>query len=172
MSVCNYIFCMCECTCERESPSIMQICMQMKSEGACAPEPVCMFVLVCELTRPTTRGFATTHTDRCEDRGESERARERDLTVERGLPRCANIALLSLQFVSAALSFSVCLSPSWSHFIPTVPNTEGLFVVQRRKCNWSQICHPLFLISPAFVLMVSRHAACPKNQSDTWEQRR
>lgn len=101
-----------------------------------------------------------------------ERARERDLTVERGLPRCANIALLSLQFVSAALSFSVCLSPSWSHFIPTVPNTEGLFVVQRRKCNWSQICHPLFLISPAFVLMVSRHAACPKNQSDTWEQRR
>lgn len=168
MSTYNYIFCMCECTCERESPSIMQIRMQMKSEGACAPEPVYMFVLVCELTRPTTRGFTTTHTDRCEDRGESERASP-DCGAN---PCCANIVLLSLQFVSAARSFSVCLSPSWSHFIPTVPNTEGLFVAQRRKRNWSQICHPFFLISPAFVLMVSHHAACLKNQSDTWEQRR
>ena len=165
---------MCEGTCERESPSIMQICMQMKSEGACASEPIYMFVLVCELTRPTTRGFATTHTDRCEDRGEKERERERERESSDcgARPRCANIALLSLQFVSAALSFSVCLSPSWAHFIPTVPNTERLFVAQRRKCNWSQICHPFFLISPAFVLMVLHHAACPKNQSDTWKQRR
>lgn len=132
-----------------------------ESEGACAPEPVCMFVLVCELTRPTTRGFATTHTDRCEDRGESERAGERARTVARGL---------AVQILLSSPS-SVCLSPSWSHFIPTVPNTEGLFVAQRRKCNWSQSCHPFFLISPAFVLTVSHHVVCLKNQSDTWEQR-
>lgn len=59
VSVSNSIFCMCECTGGRAS--IMQICMQMTSEGACAPEPVYMFVFVRELTHPTIRGFATTH---------------------------------------------------------------------------------------------------------------
>lgn len=110
------------------------------------------------------------HTGRCEGRRERGGARP-DCGARH---RCANIALPSLQVVSAALthSFIVCLSPSWSHYIPTVPSTEGLFVAQRRKCSRSQICHPFFLISPAFVLMVSHHAACPKNQSDTWEQRR
>lgn len=112
------------------------------------------------------------HTDRCEDR--RERARERGsgrASPDCGArPRCANIALLSP--VCLLLSLRVCLSPSWSHCIPTVPNTEGLFVAQRRKCNWSQIGPPLCLKSPAFILMVSHHAACPKDQSDTWKQRR
>lgn len=76
-----------------------------ESEGACAPEPVCMFVLVCELTRPTTRGFATTHTDRCEDRGESERAGERARTVARGL--AVQILLSSPSSVCLLLAHSV-----------------------------------------------------------------
>lgn len=116
------------------------------------------------------------HTDRCEDRRERERAskRARERASEPRLWSAASLCKYCspLPGLCLLLSLRVCLSPSWSHCIPTVPNTEGLFVAQRRKCNWSQICSPLCLKSPAFILMVSHHAACPKDQSDTWKQRR
>lgn len=95
----------------------MQICMQMKSEGACAPEPVYMFVLVCELTRPTTRGFATTHTQTGVRSRERERERERAPTVERGLAvqillsSASGLCLLLSHSVSVCLPLGLTLFP-------------------------------------------------------------
>lgn len=53
----------------------------------------------------------------------------------------------------ANITASLSLSHSLYSILPTVPCTEGLFVIQSRKCNWSQIC-------PAFCLISSLLCSC------------
>lgn len=153
--VCNYSF-FCGCTCDCGSQCIMLVPMQMKTEGACALcvcecvcvsvhvslwVPVCMFVFTKASHIPQ---FAASpqHTQTGVRTGESE-------SPDCGAwPRWANITLALPISVSLSLSFAVCLSWfSLYSLFPTVPNTESLFVIQSRKCNWSQICPAFRLIS-------------------------
>lgn len=112
----------------------------------CAPVGAGLRVCVYKgLAHPTIHGFATTHTDRCEDWSE----REPRLRSTASLSKHCSLSLSLSQSPSASLSLCLSVSPSVSlhPLSPTVPNTEGLFVIQSRKCNRSQICPAFCLIS-------------------------
>lgn len=115
----NYSFlgvCACECTLWLQEPLHFPSTYANKDCGSMCHECVCVSVLVpvraclhvCiykGLAHPTILGFATTHTDRCEDWREQE-------------PRLWSMASLSKYFslspsnlcLPLALSFNVCLS--------------------------------------------------------------
>jgi len=120
------------------------------------------------LAHPTTPSFATTHTDRCEDWRERE-------------PRLWSMASLS-KYHSRSPNFSQFLSPSLTllsllvslyALFPTVPDIEGLFVIQSRK-HKPEPNQPCFLLDiiPLFVLTVSLHHAfgLRRHPPGTWEQ--
>lgn len=138
--VCNYsLFFLCKCTCDCRSQCIMSVPMQMETEGTCA---LCMCVSLCLCLR----GLRTSHDSQPRHnthRQVWELGRVRAQILEHGLAEQI--------FLSFPISVSLLLS-MYSLF-PTVPNTEGLFVIQSRKCNWSQIC-------PAFCLISSLLCSC------------
>lgn len=83
-------------------------------------------------------------------------------------PRWANITLSPI-YVCRARALIHCLSVSLlvslhSLFL-TVPNTESLFVIQRRKCNRSQICHAFCLISSRLCSYGPKSCAWPQTAS-------
>ncbi len=124
----EHVLCVCVCVCVCECP--------------CG----CLYACLC-LQRPrTSHDSQLCHNTHRQVWG-LERARAQ--IVEHGL---AEQILLSLsQFLSLSLSLShsmsVSLLVSLYSLFPTVPNTEGFFVIQSRKCNWSQICPAFCLIS-------------------------
>lgn len=116
------------------------------------------------LAHPTTLSFATTHKDRCED----WREREPRLWSMASLSKYYSLSLPPI-YVCRSRSLIQCLSVSllvslYSLFL-TVPNTESLFVIQRRKCNRSQICHAFCLISSCLCSYGLTSCAWPQTTS-------
>lgn len=115
------------------------------------------------------------HTDRCGEQRDRERERGGRASPGCGArPRYANIALLSQRSVSAALTqgLSVCLPVSLGLTVFPLCQTQRASLLLRggnaTGAKTALLSSPNL---PPFVLMVSHHAACPKDQSDTWKQR-
>lgn len=125
--------------------------MQMKTEMACA----LYLWLYMRLTAHSCRTShnSRTHTDRCEGRREREPCWSTASLSKYPTPFPISVCLLP---------FSQCLSlfllPLFPAF-PTVPSTQDFFVIQSRKCNWSQICLGSCLISS---LLCSRCLPSPR----------
>lgn len=140
----------------------------------CVWVPVCMFVFT-KASHIPRFSASQQHTQTGVRTGE----RGRESPDCGAWPCCANITpFLSLSLsTDFSLALIQCLSASplvslYSPF-PTVPNTEGLFVIQSRKCNWSQICPALLfdIIPPLFLWPpITMRLASNGTSPDTVEQ--
>lgn len=153
----------------------MSVPMQMKNEGARACVcvciqcvcvslwvPVCVFVFTkaSHIPRFSILSRTTTHTQ---------------TGVRTGGTQSTGFWSMALLSKYYSLNFCLSLSPSLCHSVsvslvcslyslfPTMPNTEGFFVIQSRKCNWSQNC-------PGFCLISSLLCSCRLPSPCAWPQ--
>lgn len=160
---------LCKWTCDCESQHIMSVAMQMKTEEKVCFVCLCVYSQECLPQCLCLRGSHTSHgSQSCHNTHRQVWGLERVWAqiLEHGLieqilhsPSCNFLSLALSLLLNVSLSL---LLPLYSVF-PTVPSTEGLFVIQSRKCNWSQIC-------PAFCLISSFLCSCRLPSPCVWPQ--